>query len=143
MTTIQIPNGILHLAESKALCPVCHAPQPIEVLEPKWMKIKGHSMRHKCKCVVCLALRYWTAGINFPIFSCVNIVSIVFLSPRYVLYIIFQIPVSSVDSIRQSFAHGFSCFTHSRASSLLLNHEFSSELKHGFICFCLDNAIYI
>lgn len=50
MTTIQIPNGILHLAESKALCPVCHAPQPIEALEPKWMKIKGHSMRHKCKC---------------------------------------------------------------------------------------------
>ncbi len=50
MTTIHIPNGILHIAESKALCPACKAPQPIEALEPKWLKAKGFSMRHKCTC---------------------------------------------------------------------------------------------
>jgi hypothetical protein len=50
MKTIHVPDGIMHVSESKALCPVCHAPQPIEILEPKWIKAKGISMRHKCKC---------------------------------------------------------------------------------------------
>ncbi len=50
MKTIHVPGGIMHIAESKALCPACNAPQPIEVLEPKWAKAKGFSMRHKCKC---------------------------------------------------------------------------------------------
>lgn len=50
MTTLHFPGAILHLSESKAVCPACQVPQPIEILEPKWIKAKGFSMRHKCRC---------------------------------------------------------------------------------------------
>jgi hypothetical protein len=50
MKTIHVPGGILHISESRALCPACKIHQPIEKLEPKWEKVKGFSMRHKCAC---------------------------------------------------------------------------------------------
>lgn len=40
----------MHIAESKAFCPACRAQQHIDTLEPKWIKAKGISMRHRCRC---------------------------------------------------------------------------------------------
>lgn len=50
MKTIHVPCGVLHISESKAICPICKAPQAIEVLDLKWSKSNNFSMRHKCKC---------------------------------------------------------------------------------------------
>jgi hypothetical protein len=48
--TIFIPNGILHLAESKAECPECERQIPFDEIETKWNKQDNHTMRMKCKC---------------------------------------------------------------------------------------------
>ena len=50
MKTIVIPNGILHLAESKAVCPHCEREIPFDEIEEKWMQQNNHFMRMKCKC---------------------------------------------------------------------------------------------
>ena len=50
MKTIIIPDGILHLAESKAMCPHCDRKIPFEEIEEKWIKQDKHFIRMKCKC---------------------------------------------------------------------------------------------
>ena len=50
METIRIPNGIIHIAESKALCPLCQRVIPFDEIETKWMKQNKHFIKFKCKC---------------------------------------------------------------------------------------------
>ena len=50
MKTVIIPDGILHIAESKAICPHCDMKIPFEEIEEKWIKQDNHFMRMKCKC---------------------------------------------------------------------------------------------
>ena len=50
MQAIPIKNGILHLAESKAICPYCDRKIPFEEIEDKFMKQDKHYIRMKCKC---------------------------------------------------------------------------------------------
>ena len=50
MKTVVIPNGIIHLAESKAVCPKCERQIPFEEIEEKFMKQDSHTIRMKCKC---------------------------------------------------------------------------------------------
>ena len=50
MKKIQIPNGIAHLAESKAICPKCERKIPFEEIESKFMKQDNCFIRFKCKC---------------------------------------------------------------------------------------------
>ena len=50
MKTLFIPNGIIHISESKAECPHCERKIPFEEIEDKWMKQDNHFMRMKCKC---------------------------------------------------------------------------------------------
>ena len=47
---IHIPGGILHLAESKAICPHCEHKFPISVLEPLLEKSRTGFFRKKCVC---------------------------------------------------------------------------------------------
>ena len=49
MKAIKVPNGIVHLSESKAYCPHCTRLAEIDELEEKYYKSnKGH-IKHKCK----------------------------------------------------------------------------------------------
>lgn len=50
MKTIIIPDGILHLPESKAVCPHCEMKIPFDEIDDKWIKQDNHFMRMKCKC---------------------------------------------------------------------------------------------
>jgi len=50
MKTIRVPNGIMHLAESKAICPYCERKIPFEEIENKFMKQDKFCIRMKCKC---------------------------------------------------------------------------------------------
>jgi hypothetical protein len=50
MKSIIIPNGIMHLAESKAICPKCKRQIPFEEIEEKFMKQDKHYIKMKCKC---------------------------------------------------------------------------------------------
>ena len=50
MKAVIIPNGIMHLAESKAICPKCERQIPIEEIEEKFMKQDKHSIKMKCRC---------------------------------------------------------------------------------------------
>jgi hypothetical protein len=50
MKTIHIPNGILHLSESRARCPHCTIAIPFESIDEKYMKQDNLYIRHKCKC---------------------------------------------------------------------------------------------
>lgn len=50
MKTVIIPNGIIHLSESKAICPECERKIPFEEIEEKFMKQDKHDIRIKCKC---------------------------------------------------------------------------------------------
>ena len=50
MKAIRIPNGIIHLAESKAICPYCGRQIPFEEIENKFMKQDKSYIRMKCKC---------------------------------------------------------------------------------------------
>ena len=47
---IRVPNGILTLNESKAVCPHCERQIPFDEIESKWMKQDKHYIRMKCKC---------------------------------------------------------------------------------------------
>ena len=47
---IRIPNGIITLNESKAICPKCKEKIPFDKIEDKWMKQDNHFMRLKCSC---------------------------------------------------------------------------------------------
>jgi len=50
MKTVSVPNGILHLSESKAVCPYCERKIPWSELEDRWIKSDGHfRMKDKCK----------------------------------------------------------------------------------------------
>jgi penicillin-binding protein-related factor A (putative recombinase) len=49
MQTLLIRNGIMHIAESKAVCPYCGWKIPIEDLESR-NKIDKPYFRMKCKC---------------------------------------------------------------------------------------------
>jgi hypothetical protein len=50
MKTILIPNGIITLAESKAICPYCTYKIPFDIIENKFMNHDNHYIRMKCKC---------------------------------------------------------------------------------------------
>lgn len=50
MKTIHIPNGIIHLTESKAICPYCERKIPFDEIETKFYKQDKHYFRMKCKC---------------------------------------------------------------------------------------------
>lgn len=50
MKSIMIPNGILHLAESKACCPFCGREIPFDKIEEKFMKQDNFYIRMKCEC---------------------------------------------------------------------------------------------
>lgn len=48
--TIIIPDGIITLAESKAVCPHCTRPIPFEEIEDKFQHQSKHYIRIKCEC---------------------------------------------------------------------------------------------
>ena len=50
MKAIPLENGILHLAESKAICPICNRNIPFEDIEDKFQKQDKDYIRMKCKC---------------------------------------------------------------------------------------------
>ena len=50
MKAIIIPNGIIHLAESKAVCPKCERHIPFAEIEKKFIKQDKPDIRIKCKC---------------------------------------------------------------------------------------------
>jgi len=50
MKTLKIRDGVIHLAESKAICPKCAAKIPFDKIEKKWMKQDNCYMRMKCVC---------------------------------------------------------------------------------------------
>ena len=50
MKAIPIKNGIIHLAESMAVCPYCGRKIPFDEIENKFMKQNSHFIRMKCKC---------------------------------------------------------------------------------------------
>jgi len=50
MKAVVIPNGIMHLAESKAICPYCEREIPFDEIEKKFMNQDKHYFRMKCKC---------------------------------------------------------------------------------------------
>ena len=50
MKTIQLDNGILTLAESKAICPHCERRIAFDEIEDKFMKQSNYYIRLKCKC---------------------------------------------------------------------------------------------
>ena len=47
MKSIQIPNGVLHTAESKAICPHCDRSIPFGEIEPKF---NSPHINLKCRC---------------------------------------------------------------------------------------------
>lgn len=47
---IKIPDGLITLAESKAICPHCERKIPFEEMEDKYHKQDNHTIRMKCKC---------------------------------------------------------------------------------------------
>jgi hypothetical protein len=48
MKTIQVPNGIIHICESKVECPHCTRPMPIDEFEDAMWKSKQPYIRKKC-----------------------------------------------------------------------------------------------
>ena len=50
MEAIRINNGIIHLSESKAICPHCERKIPFDEIEDKYMKQNDHTIELKCKC---------------------------------------------------------------------------------------------
>jgi len=48
--SIYIQDGILTLAESKAICPHCDRSIPFDEIESKYNKTDKAYMRFKCKC---------------------------------------------------------------------------------------------
>lgn len=50
MRAVQVPGGVLHLAESKAVCPHCKRNIPFDELEKKWTKQNKNHIRVLCKC---------------------------------------------------------------------------------------------
>lgn len=50
MKAIRIPNGIVHIAESKAICPKCERKIPFDEIEKKWIKNPRTVIRFKDKC---------------------------------------------------------------------------------------------
>jgi len=50
MKAIFLNNGVIHLAESKAVCPHCERDIPFEELEYKYQKQNELTLRMKCKC---------------------------------------------------------------------------------------------
>lgn len=51
MKTLNIKNGFLSIAESKASCSKCKKDIAFDVLEKKWLKNKErHIMHHTCEC---------------------------------------------------------------------------------------------
>jgi len=53
-----IPNGVMRLAESKAVCPECDRKIPFEEIESKFMKKKEEYryIRMKCKCKIFIGI---------------------------------------------------------------------------------------
>lgn len=47
---IRIPDGLMTLAESKAVCPHCEKKIEFEAIEKKWMRQRKHWMKFKCNC---------------------------------------------------------------------------------------------
>lgn len=50
MKTISIPDGVVHLIDSKAICPKCSRYISLEEIESKFMKQNKSHIRMKCKC---------------------------------------------------------------------------------------------
>ena len=50
MKTVIILNGIMHLVESKAICPKCERKIPLGEIEDEFIKQDKLSIRIKCKC---------------------------------------------------------------------------------------------
>ena len=50
MKAIIIPDGVLHLSESKAICPHCERHISIDEVDEKLQKSGKGFIRHKCKC---------------------------------------------------------------------------------------------
>jgi hypothetical protein len=50
MKAIKIPNGIIHLAESKAICPLCGCKIPFDKIEDKFQSQDKDYIRMKCEC---------------------------------------------------------------------------------------------
>jgi len=50
MITVAIPNGLVHLAESKAICPNCKREIPFDDIESKFMKQNNFTIKMKCTC---------------------------------------------------------------------------------------------
>ncbi len=50
MKTLKIPNGIVHISESKAICPYCTNKIEWDEIEDRYMKSKDGHIRKKCKC---------------------------------------------------------------------------------------------
>lgn len=47
---IRIPNGIITLATSEAVCHHCERKIPFDEIEDKFMRQEKHYIRLKCKC---------------------------------------------------------------------------------------------
>jgi len=50
MKQILIPNGIVYLSESKAICPKCGRKIPFWEIEKKFIKQDKSYIKMKCKC---------------------------------------------------------------------------------------------
>lgn len=50
MKAIRLNNGIIHLAESKAVCPFCDRLIPFDEVDDKLHASKDGHIRHKCEC---------------------------------------------------------------------------------------------
>lgn len=50
MKTIKVKNGIVHMAESKAVCPFCEKKYTFDELEDKLMKSDKGIFTMTCKC---------------------------------------------------------------------------------------------
>lgn len=50
MKTIRMNGALLHVPESKAVCPHCKQHIPFDVLERKWAKQDNPFMKFTCKC---------------------------------------------------------------------------------------------
>ena len=50
MKTIKIPNGIMHISESKCYCKHCGRYITINEIDDKWLKQDNDTIKLKCKC---------------------------------------------------------------------------------------------
>lgn len=48
--SVVIPGGVLHMAESNAICPHCEHIFTVDILEPLFQKCKTYWFRKKCVC---------------------------------------------------------------------------------------------